>query len=122
MSALLLGASEQSARQAVSANDLPTQTDWPAYGGSPAGSRYSPLTQINLGNADNLKLAWTFDTGENQGPDGGMDIQCQPIVVRGVRALVARPGALNESLLGMSFLEKLKSYSVEGGRLVLRGK
>lgn len=84
MSALLLGASEQSARQAVSANDLPTQTDWPAYGGSPAGSRYSPLTQINLGNADNLKLAWTFDTGENQGPDGGMDIQCQPTVVRGV--------------------------------------
>ena len=45
-----------------------------------------------------------------------------PIVVRGVRALVARPSALNESLLGMSFLERLKSYSVEGGRLVLRGK
>jgi aspartyl protease family protein len=45
-----------------------------------------------------------------------------PIVVGGVRALVARPGALNESLLGMSFLERLKGYSVEGGRLVLRGK
>jgi aspartyl protease family protein len=42
-----------------------------------------------------------------------------PIVMHNVRALVARPGALDESLLGMSFLERLKSYTVERGRLVL---
>jgi aspartyl protease family protein len=45
-----------------------------------------------------------------------------PIVARNVTALVARKGALNESLLGMSFLERLQSYSVERGRLVLKGK
>ena len=45
-----------------------------------------------------------------------------PIVVTGVPALVARPGALGESLLGMSFLERLQSFSVEGDRLVLKGK
>jgi len=39
-----------------------------------------------------------------------------------VRALVAKPGALSESLLGMSFLERLQSYSVERGRLVLKAK
>jgi len=44
------------------------------------------------------------------------------IVVRGVRALVARPGAMRQSLLGMSFLERLKSFGVEGGRLVLKSK
>ena len=49
-------------------------------------------------------------------------ISVGPIVMRGVRALVARPGALNESLLGMSFLDRLRSYSVERGRLVLKGK
>ena len=42
-----------------------------------------------------------------------------PIVMRNVAALVARPGALDESLLGMSFLGRLKSYAVERGRLVL---
>lgn len=42
------------------------------------------------------------------------------ITQRRVRALVARPGALRENLLGMSFLERLKGYSVEGSRLVLR--
>ena len=41
------------------------------------------------------------------------------IVMRNVPALVARPGALDESLLGMSFLERLKSYAVERDRLVL---
>ena len=44
-----------------------------------------------------------------------------PIVEHGVRALVARPGALKESLLGMTFLERLKSFAVEGGKLVLKG-
>ena len=42
-----------------------------------------------------------------------------PIVMRNVAALVARPGALDESLLGMSFLERLKSYTVERDRLIL---
>jgi len=45
-----------------------------------------------------------------------------PIVARNVAALVARKGALGESLLGMSFLERLQSYSVERGKLVLKGK
>ena len=35
-----------------------------------------------------------------------------------MRALVVKPGALDQSLLGMSFLERLKSYSVERNRLV----
>jgi aspartyl protease family protein len=45
-----------------------------------------------------------------------------PIVARNVAALIARKGALGQSLLGMSFLERLQSYSVERGRLVLKGK
>ncbi len=45
-----------------------------------------------------------------------------PIVIRNVPALVARPGALDESLLGMSFLERLKSYTVERGRLILTAR
>ena len=44
------------------------------------------------------------------------------ISVRNVRILIARAGALQENLLGMSFLEKLASYTVENNRLVLRGR
>ncbi len=45
-----------------------------------------------------------------------------PIVVRNVRALVTRPGAMAESLLGMSFLDELESFGVEKGRLTFRGR
>ena len=45
------------------------------------------------------------------------EIAVGPIVMRNVRALVARPGALEESLLGMSFLERLHGYAVERDRL-----
>ncbi len=49
-------------------------------------------------------------------------ISVGPIAMRKVPALVARPGALEESLLGMSFLERLKSYSVERGKLIMSAK
>lgn len=43
------------------------------------------------------------------------------IVIDSVEALVAKPGSLNESLLGMSFLNRLKSYGVDGNFMTLRG-
>jgi len=38
--------------------------DWPAYGRDPGGSRYSPLGQVNRDNVKNLKVAWTYRTGD----------------------------------------------------------
>jgi quinoprotein glucose dehydrogenase len=49
--------------------------DWPAYGGGPEGTRFSPLAQITRANVARLTVAWTYDTGE----DGGL--QTNPIVV-----------------------------------------
>ena len=43
------------------------------------------------------------------------------IVERSVPALIAQPGQLKRSLLGMSFLNRLQSWEVRGERLVLRG-
>ena len=43
------------------------------------------------------------------------------ITERSVPALVAQPGQLRGSLLGMSFLNRLESWQVRGDRLVLRG-
>jgi quinoprotein glucose dehydrogenase len=38
--------------------------DWPVYGGQPANQHYSSLTQINRSNVNKLKVAWSYDTGE----------------------------------------------------------
>lgn len=43
------------------------------------------------------------------------------LVERSIEALVAQPGQLKTSLLGMSFLNRLQSWEVRGDRLVLRG-
>jgi len=56
-------------------------TDWAHYGGSPNNDRYSPLKQITKGNVKQLRVAWTYDTG-----DGfpGSEMQCQPLIVGGI--------------------------------------
>jgi quinoprotein glucose dehydrogenase len=38
--------------------------DWSSYGRDPGGSRYSPLTEINRTNVEQLQVAWRFSTGE----------------------------------------------------------
>jgi aspartyl protease family protein len=44
------------------------------------------------------------------------------IVERKVPALVAQPGQLRISLLGMTFLNRLESWEVRGDKLAMRGK
>ncbi len=43
-----------------------------------------------------------------------------PIQIDGLEALVAAPGSLNESLLGISFLRRLRSYELSGDFMTLR--
>ncbi len=43
------------------------------------------------------------------------------LVEHSIEALVAQPGTLKTSLLGMSFLNRLQSWEVRGDRLVLHG-
>ena len=38
--------------------------DWPAYGRTQSGLRYSPLKQITADNVKDLELAWEFHTGD----------------------------------------------------------
>ena len=36
----------------------PAADDWPLWGRNLAGTRYSPVTQINTGNVAGLRIAW----------------------------------------------------------------
>src|SRR5437588_1500062 len=67
-------------------------SDWPMYNHDLAGTRYSPLTQINTKNAGKLKQAWAYrlrspaDAGKRLSGIGGFS-QATPIVVNGVMYL-----------------------------------
>ena len=41
-----------------------SSAEWPSYGNDPGGQRYSPLNQINRDNVAQLKVAWTYHTGD----------------------------------------------------------
>jgi len=59
------------------------QTDWPNTGNDKGATRYSTIKQINRGNVKNLKVAWTYNTGD-AGPGNTTTMQCTPVVVNGV--------------------------------------
>jgi quinoprotein glucose dehydrogenase len=64
-----------------------TPSGWSAYGGDAAGTRYSPLTQITPANVRELRVAWTFRTGElGKGVTDWMRsaFEATPILYRGV--------------------------------------
>lgn len=61
--------------------------EWPWYGGDAGGNRYSTLSDINLGNVKNLKLAWEWKPGEKPYPDRGIrpgNFEATPLMIDGV--------------------------------------
>ena len=51
-------------------NILAADGDWPVYGHDAAGTKYSPLDQINTANVSQLRVAWTFHAGDLYDPHG----------------------------------------------------
>ena len=74
LAACLVGANCGDVRRAPSSG----YEGWEAFGGGPEQMQYSRLDQIHPGNVSQLKVAWTYDTGD-EAP--GLEIQCNPIVI-----------------------------------------
>lgn len=65
----------------------PADANWPYYGGDAGGMRYSRLTQVNPENVSNLKVAWTFHSGDvSDGKHGKQrsGFEATPILVEGL--------------------------------------
>ncbi len=59
---------------------------WPFYGNDSGGKRFSPLAQINRGNAAHLQVAWTYRTGAMEqmgGEKRNAAFEATPILVDG---------------------------------------
>ena len=63
--------------------------EWPSYGNDPGGTRYSPLLQIDRDNVANLRVAWTYRTGEVGGvaPYAHTAFEATPLMVDGTLIL-----------------------------------
>lgn len=64
--------------------------EWPHYRGNLSGTGYSPLTQINPSNVDDLSLAWSYSLSSNATDNPRRpNSQATPVVVDGVMYLPA---------------------------------
>src|SRR6266852_3916655 len=61
---LLFILSVLSARKSLALPEKGSGEEWTYYGHDAGGMRYSPLAQINRDNVAQLKVAWTFHTGD----------------------------------------------------------
>lgn len=72
-------------------------------------------------------LSYTVNVDTANGRTRAAAVQLDRIAVgsileRGVPALIAQPGQLKTSLLGLSFLNRLDGWRVDGDKLVLQGR
>jgi len=88
--------------------------DWSMYGGGPESTHYSSLKQINRKNVRNLKVAWTFDSGDAY---PGSEMQCNPLVINGV--LYATTPKVNVIALNAATGKLLWRFDPHQGRKVL---
>src|ERR1700691_4865897 len=66
--------------------------DWPMYNRDAAGTRFSPLTQINTKNVAKLIRAWSYplrSAGTGRGTPRASGSEATPIVIDGVMYLPA---------------------------------
>ena len=67
------------------------QKDWSHYGNTEGGSRFAALDQINRDNVNQLKVAWTYHTGDVAISDGnGAEDQLTPLQV-GNKVFICTP-------------------------------
>jgi quinoprotein glucose dehydrogenase len=61
------------------------QDEWTNYGRDPGGQRFSPIAQIDKTNVSQLKVAWTFRTGDLYVPEHGRPpaFEATPLFVDG---------------------------------------
>ena len=96
----------------ASAPPSPARGDWPLYTADLAGTRYSPLAQIDASNYGRLEEAWHFKT-DNLGPRPEFKLEGTPLAINGIlyttggtrRSVIALDGATGELIWEHSYRE-----------------
>jgi len=102
-------ASESSGSPSPVSGAEPDFATWHTYAGGPDASQYSSLGSINKQNVANLRVAWTF-------PSGDANLVFNPIVVGDIMYVLRARGAARDIVaLNAATGAELWSNEVEGG-------
>ena len=95
--------------------------EWPVYGGTFEGTKYSPLNQINRNNVRQLKPAWIYRCDDMRAQPAST-IQCNPLIIGG-RMFLTTPGLKLVALDAAKGTElwRFDPWDGAGGRGLNRG-
>src|SRR5262252_7570706 len=113
---ITMGVSGQSGTKNGKSGPSTKNGEWPHYTGDLAGTRYSPLDQINADNFGKLEVAWRFKT-DNLGTRPEYKLEGTPLMVNGViyatagtrRAVIALEAKSGEMIWMHSVREGLRA-------------
>ena len=91
----------------------PAEREWRTYLADRGASHHSPLDRIRRANVARLEVAWIYEAGD-AAQDGTSQIQCNPIVVKGV--LYGTSPSLRLFALDAATGEEIWSFQPAGGR------
>ncbi len=111
----LLGLSILSFAFAQAARERNASSEWPTYNRDLAGTRYSPLSQINTSNVARLRQAWIYRPSATGGRPSA---EVTPIVVNGVMYLTAGNRVL---ALEPETGKEIWRYELQNGQASQRG-
>jgi quinoprotein glucose dehydrogenase len=80
---LTQGIAGQASKQKKNTSPSTANGEWPHYTADLAGTRYSPLNQINADNFNKLEVAWRFKT-DNLGTRPEYKLEGTPLMVKGM--------------------------------------
>ena len=104
--------------QQVRSTQKKSDAEWPTYNRDLAGTRFSPLTQINARNVGRLVMAWTYKVGKvkAEGITGGTELT--PLVVNGAMYIAT---AKNVVALEPETGKEIWTYELKSGEPTRRG-
>ena len=116
--AIVLGLSVCAAIAGAQKKAATPAQEWQTYNHDLAGTRFSPLTEINTANVAQLQKAWSYSPppppGGGRGGGLGGGSEAVPIVVAGVMYLPVR-----RSLLDLGWIQAASFRAPDGADLVL---
>ncbi len=94
-------------------------SDWRFYAGTPEGTRYSSLDQIDVSNVGELRVAWTHATGDSL-KRPATTIECTPLVVDG--RMYITTAQLQVRCLNAATGKAIWNFDPFAGRVMRRSK
>ncbi len=114
VAAVLMARGLEPASKSEAAVQARGMVEWPTYGGDAGGMKYSPVADIDRSNVEQLKAAWSWNTGDPANPPADSGSPARP------GSFQATPIMINDTLYLPTPLNQVVALDAGSGRELWR--